>query len=83
MRNVAAAAKLADRGREWRVIFAYPQPFEFTTGAMIALVKNKLAAEHQHRILTLDYLKLTEELLRSGDAIASGLGKHMAARLLR
>jgi hypothetical protein len=83
MRNIAAAAKLAGQGRDWRVIFAYPQSSDSETGNLIALVKSKLACEQQHRILTLDYVKLAKELITSEDATARGLGEHMATRLSR
>jgi hypothetical protein len=83
MRNIAAAAKLAEQGQEWRVIFAYPQSSDPKTGNLIALVKSKLAAEQQHRILTLDYVKLAKELITSEDATAHALGEHMATRLSR
>jgi hypothetical protein len=82
MRNIAAAAALATaNGSEWRVIFEYPKSSDSRTADTIAFVKGKLAVEQQQRILVLDYVELAEKLMRSEDATAISLGRHMAKRL--
>ncbi len=81
MRNIAAAAKLAGDASNWRVIFAYPQSYDSTTDEAIALVRNKLAVQHQHRVLVLDYINFARELMCSTNEIAHDLGIHMAIRL--
>lgn len=81
MRNLAAAAKLAGDASEWRVIFAYPQSYDPTTDDAIALVRGRLATQHQPRVLALDYIKFAKELIASTDQTANELGKHMSIRL--
>jgi hypothetical protein len=82
MRTIASAFRLGERrGKDWRVVFAFPFTLGGSTPADVAAVRDRLLPEHRSRIGLLDYDALAAALLSGESAVARDLGRHMATRI--
>ena len=82
MRNIAFAAELGRRkGKEWRVLFAFPASGHHDSAATVDAVVSTLVADTRRRVATVDYDRVTSGFRGAGSEPIRVLGEFMAQRL--